>query len=701
MIWLRVAVRLALSAGVEQRWRQVCAAGTALITTVLVLCGIALLGVSVHGADVMRNRSPVWARPGDSGALQISLRGFELDDRQAVVVWLNPTAGHDNDPVVVPPGLRRLPDPGEAVVSPGLAARGYTAASLGFADSDAGLGRDGTIGPEGVMSDSDAWIYVRPPAGRSLGKGGALLRTLGYAVDGDERASLEASPDIPSPAMMAALLGWLLFLPAVFLLITGARALSPIRAERARLLHRLGISGPRIRAMLGVETAVLAGIGAVLGIGVWAVAVRGATHLPLTGATLQAGALEVPAAGVVLVAAGVTFVAASSGAYTLATRRARTRLRPASLRRVIPLAIGLATMLASRTIAWDAGGTRERLLVIGALISFAAFPLAAPPLAGRLGTVLSHTVRRPSLWLAGRRITFDSAALTRPATAVGMLVLVAGAAFAMYAEMVTPEPEQLALARHSSSIYNVSWRDPRPADLAAFTAALPDSRVYPLAQGARGDVIRVARCGDLDPLGHAFGVTACDGEVLTDAITSALASISLMATVAAPPASTNDVLVVGDNQLSATDIMQRSGGRLPALNISSAQPQFHPAVTTGWLVAGWVLASLLLITALLREIGDRALRATVEDSRLNRLGLSEREIVMIERFGLTVPLAVTIPVGYLGAVAYTVVGYELGFTIRSIGPITAVATGAAIGALGALLLAHHAGRRMQDSTGRR
>lgn len=703
MITLRLAVRLALNRGLEQRWRQVCAIGTALVATVLVLTVGGLINVSLHAADVIRDRSPIWAQPGDPPTLEISLRGVDVGARQAIVVWLNPTAGHESDPAVIPPGLSALPGPGEAVLSPGLVERGLTATSLGFVDSDVGLGAQGAIGPDGVISDSDPWMYVRPAAGRTLGEGGALLLTRGYAGSGEDRAPLEADPDIPSPAIMGSLLVWLVLLPSLFLLTTGARALSPIRAERARLLHRLGISQTRVRVMLGLETAVLAGVGTILGVVAWAGTVRPATRLPLTGAILQFGALDLPAPVVVAAALIVVGIAALSGAFTLASRRARARLRPASLMRTIPLAIGLVTMLASRALTWDAGLARERLLIVGAIIAFASVPLAVPPLAGRLGEALSRTARRPALWLAGRRLTFDSATLTRPATAVGMLVLVAGAAFSMYANMITPEPEQLALDQQDATLFTVEWRDPRGGDLATFTQAVPDSTVYPLLDTEQGAVVTVARCAALEPLGRALGLaTACDaaGEPSAE-LARQMNALSLTPAIGSPPPDADAVLLLDDTGMHPTDIMARVKGRLPALNISEATARSHTATTVGWLISGWVLASLLLMAGILREIGDRALQAVVDDSILNRVGLSQLEISAVERFSLTVPLAVTIPIGYLGAVAYAVVGYELGLTVRSLLPITAVAVAAAAGALGTLLLAHHAGQRVRADSSTR
>ena len=57
----------------------------------------------------------------------------------------------------------------------------------------------------------------------------------------------------------------------------------------------------------------------------------------------------------------------------------------------------------------------------------------------------------------------------------------------------------------------------------------------------------------------------------------------------------------------------------------------------------------------------------------------------VQRWTLLGPLIAAVPLGYSGAVAYAVMGNELGYTIRSLGPITVVA--AAAGLLAALVMA--------------
>lgn len=112
---------------------------------------------------------------------------------------------------------------------------------------------------------------------------------------------------------------------------------------------------------------------------------------------------------------------------------------------------------------------------------------------------------------------------------------------------------------------------------------------------------------------------------------------------------------------------------LPAVNISAWAYDSTPPPSLGWIVAGWAAASITLLLALIREIADRAVGAIQSDDNLRRLGFSSREASAIHRWTLFAPLAIAIPIGYAGAVAFAVIGYQLGYVTQSLAAITIVA----------------------------
>lgn len=687
MVTLRLAYRLAFSSTRLARWRQWSVIVTSFVAVLLVLLAAGVIGAAHASDQVIVARSPVWAVGQDDTNLHVILRGVQGNGRQIPVVWLEPGPHADavDEALIVPPGLDAIPEPGTAVLSPGLLDLGYTAADFGLASSVAGTGPDGAIGAEGVISASDGWIYARPAEGRSLGEGGALLSLRGYDGAG-ERAGFETVPDVPTATQASVMVTWLLVLPALVLLVGGARAVSQVRQDRSEVLARLGVSRSRIRLLMGIETTLLAGTGVAVGVPVWLLGLSHLTHLPLTGATLHPAALEVPAPVVAASAVGLVGIAAVFGAWVRFERTAKVRKRPPGLMHVLPLVIAVAMMCASQLFAYDEP-QRPALLFGGLLLAFVGLPLAIPVLAARSSRWLGHGRAAAAAWLAGRRLASGAWNLARPASVTGLLVMVAGASFALYAQMITPEREQTG--EQSVSVYSVGWRDPRPGDAAWAKHQLTDSTIIDLVQGPDGGrLIAVEGCEELEQLAVALGTPSCSGSEVSPQLLERLqradgTTVALGNPTGADVTEPSGLLIIGPgpqarDHLSDVDVMAALAGGLPAVNISPWGYTAVPPPTVGWLVAAWVTASLVLVAALIREIGDRTLAALSSDTQLDRLGLSSREIESVHRWTLFTPLAIAIPLGYVGAVAFAVVGYQLGYTVRSLGSITAVALAAGL-----------------------
>lgn len=265
--------------------------------------------------------------------------------------------------------------------------------------------------------------------------------------------------------------------------------------------------------------------------------------------------------------------------------------------------------------------------------------------------------------------------------------MVTGASFALYAQMITPEREQTG--EQAVSVYTVSWREAHTGDADWATRQLTGATVIDLVEGADGGrLIAVERCEALEQLAAALDTSACSGSEVSPQLLERLQRADGTTIKLGNPTDTDvtepsGLLVIGPgpqarDHLSAVGLMAALAGRLPAVNISPWGYTAVPPPTVGWLVAAWVTASLVLVAALIREIGDRTLAALSSDTRLDRLGLSTREIDSVHRWTLFTPLAIAIPLGYVGAVAFAVIGYQLGYTVRSLGSITAVALAAGL-----------------------
>ena len=280
MTMLRMALLMAWSREPAARWRQAMVIVTCLMASVCALTSLSIVKVSSRADDVSAGRSLHWADDGRPAPLVASARSLTVEGHQWPVLWLEERGDYPAAARLAPPGLRRLPAPGEAVLSPGLLARGVTAESLGMRHSDAGTGAAGAIGDEGLQTRSEILVYAAPSVGRSLGEGGALLRLRGYG--GEPGAAIEYDPDLPTlgESGFGALL--LVLMPAAYAAISGARAVSPVRSSRSTVLFRLGISPRRVRIILAIEGLILGCVGTLVGVVVWLVGLRGVEQWPWT-----------------------------------------------------------------------------------------------------------------------------------------------------------------------------------------------------------------------------------------------------------------------------------------------------------------------------------------------------------------------------------------------------------------------------------
>lgn len=681
MTSLRIALRLAFSSDLRQRWRQVSVIVSSGLATVMILLGAGFVGAASVSDAGSAARSPVWASEEDEPALLVRLRGAVLPSGyQVPVVWLEPAAGHESDPTVVPPGLTRMPEPGTAVLSPGIVSSGLKASDFGLEPSAAGSGDGGAIGIEGLSTWNEGFVYARPAPGRTIGDSddGVLLELRGYGP-GPERASLETQLLILSSRAMAVGVAWLVILPSLIVLVGGARAMSQVREDRARILWRLGVSTRRIRGLLAFETAALSGVGVAVGLSLWPW-VDNLRSIPLTGAVLLPGALHLDAG--LIVAAAVAVVAVSSVSAIIGPRQFAQRRRPLAVRwwHVVPFLLAVAMIAGSRLWVW--GPTAERALFGGLILAMASLPLAIPVVARAVGRRMASSPS-PPVWLAGRRLEFRPAALSRPAAAVGVLVLTAGGAFAIYARMVQPDVD---IARSPVTAFSISWSDGRDGDLDLLRETLPEASVTPIVEeefdpeSEEPPTIYTLfdDCGSWAEAMAPFSVPACTASgVMSDESRTIFSDITGVQPVFTSPTdiepTAHTALIIADEGTTQLDIMARTATAFPAVNISGAGPRNVPLIAPGWIVLGWIVATLLLSVALLREVGDRALSALSHDAPSRRLGLSESEIARTHRWALLGPVFVAVGAGYAGAIAFAVYGFYLGWTVASLAQITAVA----------------------------
>jgi len=652
--FLALAARLAWSADVSQRWRQVSVVFAAALLTVVIGLSMALVSAAAAADQRDLDRRMAFAGNDPDPPLWVSARAETWDARQFPVTWL-----YGDTDAPLPPGLAELPRPGTMVVSPAIANRPEAVAALGLELSATGTGAHGTIGEEGLLAASEWFAYASPPPGRSLGSGGALIPVSGFGV-ADAEAGMAVDTDRAAPTRNATMIAvWpLLLVPALLLTWTCARARSDLRRARARTLYRLGFGPGALRAFTTVETISLALPGALLSALVGAIVLPQVQALPMTGLVLNSGALEQPvwrwvASALVAVLVLTVLNGTSRSVATEAPATQGVSTREPSRLRVVPLIFGLTVMLVSKGISSSAG---LALLFVGMLVIVVALPLALPVLVRVAGRLISQA-QSPAAWLVGHRLARSAHRHAGPAMVLGLLIFVVGGGTGV---LMSNEARAAAQSTLSSDleILMLNWRDARPGDVGLIAESLPDAVVLPVTDGT----VHAGSCSSLAQI-LAREPSPCDGASLSRTLADAT---GLTAEIGVPPsdATISEVLIGGDPSVSQSTIWRVLNSQLPAVNLFNAAgtDSIRPPLMMSWVLGGVIAGAAILTLAAAHTFGDRLLALGREDEFLLRIGLDGGQTRAVQRWTALVPLIPAIGLGFCGAVLFSWAGRFQEFT---------------------------------------
>jgi hypothetical protein len=350
---IRLGLRLALHSGREALTRL-------LLTTVAVALGVAvLLGVFAvfHAFQADANRS-CWectqgatlpARlPAALGTLapagRAELWNYSVDYFQGRTIERVDVAALGTA-APVPPGVSRLPGPGQYEVSPALAALLRTVPADELGDRFPGS-LAGTIGDTALSSPDELAVYVGyRPATLAGVPGTQLVSAIGTAP----------GAEVFTPFFRYAFgVGVLAVLFPVLILIGTATRLAAARREERFAALRLAGATPRdVGVVASVDSVVSALAGTILGIGVFLAVRPVLAGAELTGTRYFAGSVTPTVWGYLAMLVAVP--TASAVASLLALRRVRisplgvsrrTSPPPPSAWRLLTLGIGLALFVA-------------------------------------------------------------------------------------------------------------------------------------------------------------------------------------------------------------------------------------------------------------------------------------------------------------------------------------------------------------------
>jgi hypothetical protein len=373
----------------------------------------------------------------------------------------------------VPPGLERLPGPGEVAVSPAM--RRLLASTPDDELDDRYPGRvTATIGDEGLAHPDQLVALI----GRTPDQLGEVTSRSLYRVRGF--GSLPSGYAFYQGIRVLLLLGAVLLLgPVTIFIVMATRVAAAHREQRLAAIRLVGATRRQVAVVAAVETGLGAVAGTALG---WAGYEVGRRVLAATvtfqGARFFVDDVVVAPWLLALVLVGVpllamlTTIVALSRVQTgpLATSR-HGRRPPPSARRALPLAAGIGGLLAvaplRRVADSETGENLDNLVPLFVILTIVGFVTIGPWLCMLAGRGIARVSRRVPALIAARRIASDPSATFR---AVSVVVI---AAFAVTC---------------SASLVDASEDGPvdggrgvlRPGVVEVITGGVPEAKVAPL-----------------------------------------------------------------------------------------------------------------------------------------------------------------------------------------------------------------------------
>ncbi|MGW6393719.1 FtsX-like permease family protein [Streptomyces sp. NPDC055103] len=362
-------------------------------------------------------------------------------------------------PAPVAPGVDRLPEAGEAVVSPKL--RDVLSAN----PQATGLvpGRiTGTIGPKGLGSPDELYAYIgTTPA--------ALPEAMPLAGFGRAHSS-QRLIESPTLNILRFTLGCIVLLPLVIFLSVCARLSGESRARRLAALRLVGLSVKDTLRVNAGESVVAAFVGSVLGVVGYLGVNEAMARVGLPGLHWYPADGRPEASAVAVCLLGCPALAWVVGQFS--ARRAA--LSPISVRRTgehkPPRKYGTLLLIPGLGVIGGycvlslmgrdpSGGSASSVLVPGAvLLTGAGLVFGLAPITAWLARRLAGVVKSLPVSLAMRRTEVDPGSSLRVAT--GLVLLVFGASLT---QGVLVELDQVSRRTAPLQEYNISLSELGPA----------------------------------------------------------------------------------------------------------------------------------------------------------------------------------------------------------------------------------------------
>ncbi|GAA2826663.1 ABC transporter permease [Kitasatospora paracochleata] len=342
----------------------------------------------------------------------------------------------------LPPGMSRLPGPGEYVASPALARLLDATPPSELGDRFPGHLVD-TIGPAALPApDSLVVVIGRTPAQAQQLPGVRQITAI-QTVSPNRCGTCPIGINDNGISLILAVATGALIFPVLILIGTATRLSAARREQRFAAMRLVGATPRQVAVVSAVESTVAAAAGAVLGFLLFLLVRAPLADIPFTGTRFFPADFALRLPDVLLVGLGVPVAAAV--AARLALRRVnisplgvslRVTPRPPRAYRLIPLALGLGELVFF-LVRHPPTVTAQIWSYLSAfLLIMAGLVVAGPWLTMAGARAMARRTRRPAGLIAARRLADNPAAGFRAISGLILALFVTSATVGIITTMV-------------------------------------------------------------------------------------------------------------------------------------------------------------------------------------------------------------------------------------------------------------------------
>jgi hypothetical protein len=428
----------------------------------------------------------------------------------------------------VPPGIPRLPGPGEYYASPALARliHATPAAELGARYPGRQIG---TVGAAALPAPDSLIIIVgHSPAELAHQHGATEVTRINTVTPSScSNTCYGVGFDANGIDLVLAVVAAALLFPVLIFIATATRLSAARREQRFAAMRLVGATPRQIAIIAAVESTVAAAIGVGLGFALFFAVRPALAGIPFTGSRFYVDDLSLNLPDVLVVAIGIPLAAAV--AARVALRRVnisplgvsrRVTPRPPGAWRVLPLLLGLAELgyfvLAGRPKTTPG---QIQAFLVGILLTMFGLVLAGPWLTMLGSRLMARTSRRAAGLIAARRLSDDPRAGFRAVSGLVLALFVASVAVSLIATIKSydggPNDTATDRATIADTLYQIGPNLAKkvaetpstpPAPVQSGLAAIPGVQAVAVVHGAPAAVPPGASARYIVPVN---GVVVC------------------------------------------------------------------------------------------------------------------------------------------------------------------------------------------------